>query len=579
MLLSVGSLFALSIMNARVTLLQQLARDFDTTIAVINARIDDYMSSAQHQLEYLQNAILLDPSITEDPDRLGPILRASFSSSPQVTAVAFFSKNNTSVRAERDPARVFVNDLTDREDLIAVTEKAEADGPDAPPLDWSDPIYSENIGHTIIVYRKAVWRGSEFLGLLFAATDLNSLSEFTKNLSEAIGQTVFILSGDDGVIAHPKLTEGGITLSGDNVTPVIDQIDDENLKQIWSEDRNDVISASRMQNSSGHFLFRDDGFLVFIYARLTDYGIKPWTIGYHFTTGSAIDQVRSFWRFFALAAGLLAVFLLAGVFLGRWLSGPIRRLTEGAIAVSELRFNEIKPIGGSNIVELDRATASFNSMISGLKLFMRYVPQKIVETAVKDGRSEHLAEERELTLFFADIAGFTGLSENFSPSETAEFLNEYLSLMAEAIQENDGTLDKFTGDGLLAFWGAPERLDNHARSALQAAHAIRDAFKASNAKRESEGLQPISVRIGIHTGPVIVGDIGSQSRINYTVVGDAVNVASRIETIGKQLAKEDAIILLSEDTKTAAGDGFSFSELGPRTIVGRTEPVNVYKLL
>src|SRR5258708_16097094 len=151
---------------------------------------------------------------------------------------------------------------------------------------------------------------------------------------------------------------------------------------------------------------------------------------------------------------------------------------------------------------------------------------------------------------FTDIAGFTHQAERLSASDTAAFLNDHFSLLIPCIEAEGGTVDKFIGDSVMAFWSAPEPQPDHADRACRTALAIRAAVSAENDARCGRGEPPIRLRIGIHTGPAVIGNIGSAERVNYTVVGDTVNMAQRCEALAKELnqPRTDVPILVTPPT-------------------------------
>ncbi len=162
------------------------------------------------------------------------------------------------------------------------------------------------------------------------------------------------------------------------------------------------------------------------------------------------------------------------------------------------------------------------------------------------------SETRELTVMFTDIVHFSEISERMGAEETAAFLNRHFGLLAACIEAEDGTIDKYIGDAVMAFWGAPDRMDDHAarRSARRAASPRRSPPTMRAARRK--GLRPVRVRIGIHSGPAVVGNIGTPERVNYTIVGDTVNDAQRLEALGHKLdAGADVTVLMSAETARA----------------------------
>jgi class 3 adenylate cyclase len=151
---------------------------------------------------------------------------------------------------------------------------------------------------------------------------------------------------------------------------------------------------------------------------------------------------------------------------------------------------------------------------------------------------------RETSILFADIVGFTSRCETLPPEEVSAFLNQFFSLAAEAIFQYGGTLDKFIGDAVMAFFGAPLPQPDHAERAVRAAIALNRALSAWNRERSMEGLDAVEVRTAIHSGPVVVGDIGSATRVDYTVLGNTVNVAARLE----EFVAKPGLIVLGETT-------------------------------
>jgi len=167
--------------------------------------------------------------------------------------------------------------------------------------------------------------------------------------------------------------------------------------------------------------------------------------------------------------------------------------------------------------------------------------------------------------------------------EIAGLLNDHFNMLAEPIEAEGGTVDKYIGDAIMAFWGAPEDMPDHAARALRAGAEIQRRIRADNLRRKRTGEPPLAVRVGIHTGAVVVGNIGSRNRINYTIVGDAVNIASRIDSIAKDLSTdEDCIVLASGDTLNLAGGGAVSSctttQLGERQIRGREGTISIFRL-
>ena len=221
-------------------------------------------------------------------------------------------------------------------------------------------------------------------------------------------------------------------------------------------------------------------------------------------------------------------------------------------------------------------------MLDGLKWFESYVPRTLVRRLMRQGAQGGIESvERDVTVMFTDIAGFTTLSETMTAAETAAFLNAHFGLIGAAIEVEDGTVDKHMGDGVMAFWGAPEAVEDHALRACRAAVIVRAAIVDENARRQALGLVPVHCRIGIHTGPATVGNIGSASRLSYTIVGDTVNSASRLCEMGKMVGhdEQDVVILLGGATASDAAASFVLESMGAHVLRGRHGDTEVFQLL
>ena len=282
-----------------------------------------------------------------------------------------------------------------------------------------------------------------------------------------------------------------------------------------------------------------DGELIFIFARrISGYGDLPITIGTYFQARLVDAPVQLFYWGLAIAIAVLGVSLIAAALMAGAISGPIRRAARGATGIAELDFDQVEPLAPSRVREINDLAQSFNAMLDGLRAFGRYVPRTLVTRLVKEGRIGARTEERELAIMFTDIVGFTAACEKMSAGEVAEFINQHLALVAACVEQEGGTIDKFIGDAVMAFWGAPSRAENPAASACRAAIAVQLAIAGDNERRIAKGLEPVRIRIGIHMGSVVVGDIGAPNRINYTIVGDAVNATQRLEGLGKVIDPE-----------------------------------------
>ncbi|HWO90149.1 MAG TPA: adenylate/guanylate cyclase domain-containing protein, partial [Gemmatimonadales bacterium] len=212
------------------------------------------------------------------------------------------------------------------------------------------------------------------------------------------------------------------------------------------------------------------------------------------------------------------------------------------------------------------------------EMFSKYVAPEYVAQIAEDPSRLHLEGRRaELSILFSDIRGFTSISEKMAPSEVVAFLNDYLTEMAAIVKRSGGTLDKFIGDAVMAFWGEPIPIPDHAVRACECALAMQEAMGRIAERFEREGKPPLRIGIGINTAEVVVGNIGSlEHKLDYTVIGDGVNLASRLEGQNKDFG---TTIIISEFTLERLDGKFEVRALGEVKVKGKEKAVGIYELL
>ena len=310
------------------------------------------------------------------------------------------------------------------------------------------------------------------------------------------------------------------------------------------------------------------------------------------TTQDAADRARAEeekairlnWAI-TIIASVLGLILAA--IITRNLVEPVRRLLSGTKAVEQGDLNV--RIQANSADEIAALTESFNNMVAGLRekerikdTFGKYVDPRIVTGLLENRLAASGGQKKTMTVFFSDLAGFTTMCEHLTPDGVVRFLNQYFTLMSEPIREHNGILDKFIGDAIMAYWGPPFTGESeHAALACSAAldqMARLERFRAllPDILGMRKGLPEVGIRMGISTGDVTVGNIGSESAKGFTVIGDTVNLASRLEGANKEYGTG---ILISEDTWKMAGDAIEAREVDSIRVVGKTEPLRVFELL
>jgi len=291
--------------------------------------------------------------------------------------------------------------------------------------------------------------------------------------------------------------------------------------------------------------------------------------------------------FYRLRSMLLLISLLglvltaAGIFwLSRSVTRPVKLLAEGVREIEQHRFEH--RISMDRQDEFGNLAGAFNNMAEGLverdkvrdllgKVVSPEVAHELMRSEVKLG-----GEERSMTAFFSDIAGFTSISEAMQAPDLVQLLNEYLTAMGEIIQQCGGVIDKYIGDAIVAFWGAPVTNEQHAEHAVRAAVRMQKRLEELRQQWREQGRTELFVRMGINSGAMVVGNMGSRDRMDYTMIGDAVNLAARLEGANKYYG---STILVSEFTHAMIQEVFLCRELDRIRVQGKNDAIRIYEVI
>ena len=302
---------------------------------------------------------------------------------------------------------------------------------------------------------------------------------------------------------------------------------------------------------------------------------------------ASIDQELGFlraleWSFLGLGAAILAVALGFAFVLARGVAGPVAQLARAAENVGAGDLDTRVSIATGD--ELEHLGSAFNRMVEGLRerdrlrrTFERHVSKDVAAELLR--HPEALAprgERREVTVLFSDLAGFTTFSEQRPPEQILDCLNEYFGVICDVALHSGGTVNDLLGDGVLVSWGAPIAHADHAARACRAALLASERLAELAMQWQASGRPTLRWRIGIHTGVVVAGEMGTEERTKYGMIGDAVNLASRLEAANKRF---DTTTLVSQQTREHAGDAFVFREVDAIRVGGRAAALRVFEPL
>lgn len=531
----------------------------ELTIDLIERRLEAHLRPVQSQLTYLSDAIARGEIDFDDREQWRIFALGTLAAVPQTVGFVVLP-------TEGEPTRFVRADRTMRPERRENVRGAEAllarartmDGPG-----WGEPVWSFVVGEPILPVIVPVRVRGEFRGVIGAAIGTTDLSRFLKEIELTGERTPFILAGRDQVLAHPRLAK---TLNGEARAQTrlvtLEEVGDPVLASIWAPDPNPLSWDRSDARVEGHWNWVGERSFAWIRRNVEAYAPAELTVGYH-EAGRESAWARWIVRGILIAGGALMILTtVAAIYLGRRLAQPILALAGAASAVERLDLDNVPALPKSRVREISRANHAFERMARGLKLSATYLPRALVARLTAQQGSLPVNEDRAVSILFSDLEGYTAYSRDRPAAEAAAYLNDLLSRIGPAIEASGGTIDKYTGDGLMAFWGAPDAVPDHARIACQGALAVAREVETFNRERRARGLHACRMRIGLHTGTVLVGNIGFAGRVDYTVIGEAVNVASRLEQYGRSTPREGEVtIVASACCREAAGAGFAWAIL------------------
>ena len=564
--------------TAERLLVDRAQRVVDQQVAMVKSRLDPVTV----QLELVAALIAAGRIDIEQPVAVREALAVMMTRVPGVSAAAFATLDLQLHRAVRHADGMVVRDTVS---LVGSTQGMERFRKlqTSHSTFWGELFWSAGLRQPLLNVRTPVRRIDDaFIGGLIATVAVGDLSY----LINEPGQNghYFILVDHDKVVAHRRLIDPrGLGLSEDRPLPSIREVGDAVLAKIF-DPRVQSPQIDRALGDLGHVVEADGKRWVFVYRKVVGYGPEPWLIGQYFPLEEATADLDRLMNGALVGAATLAAAVMLALLMGLRMARSIRTLTSAAEAMERLQFDE--PFHrDSRLREIDEASASLDKARGALKWFGAYVPHRLVRRLMEMGEDGVTSRRRNVTVMFTDIVEFTPQAEHLPESETADLLNHHFALLGACIEHEHGIIDKYIGDSVMAVWGGLQRMEDHADAAVRASLAIARVIKEDNARRRAEGKPPVRVRIGLHSGRVVVGNIGAPGRVNYTVVGDTVNVAQRFEQLGKEFMKpgEDVVLLVSGDTLAAVKDRAALGLQLPlpehRPIKGHEEPVEVYRLV
>ncbi len=525
--------------NTQRLLVEQVENYMD----LIEARIDSRLQPVVVQAEWVYDRIERGRISVADTVELDNFMSGVVAATPQLAGIAYVSPQGMVRRWDRRNTEAIVEDWSDRPQVFDWLQEGEHGAARA----WREPFWTDTIGEYVLLHDARLERDGQYLGMFGQVIPINDLSVELDALTAGTVLEPFILHERVGVLAHRQLMDDEPVPSEGASLTTLDSLDDPVLQKIWSPDNRPMRFLTRLKRTTAIQIEVGRREFGLLYRQIDRYGENPWFIGVYFAfdaeDNTVIDRlIKSSFT----GLGVLLLSVLVAIALGRKLSQPIVSIAGVAQTIAEEELTAVETLPGSRVREIDAANQSINNMVSGLRereiirdTLGRYLPEPVARAVLSSG-GDLQAESREASVLFCDIEGFTTLSLNIGPVRIVEILNAYFSRAVEIIERNQGVVTQFQGDGILAVFNVPVPNEKHAESALRTATQLLRSVDG-----ELFAGEKLSVRIGINTGAVIAGAVGAEGRLSYTVHGDAVNKASRIESLNKETGTR---LLVAEST-------------------------------
>ena len=593
--LAVGVSLYLGLSSAMENTRRLMATRSETLVDALERKITAQLRPVLRHAQWAVEQIERGHVKLEDEEALNAFIFGALGAMPQVEEIGITDAHALNRRWTGSSPEPLVEDWSDRREIAAWLEA----GASLTSPRWEAPFWTSTVGTTILLLDTPIRIDGRFVGLLSQVVTISELSRHIASVRTETGTIPFILYGHDRVLAHPLLISWTPSAPDrDQPLVALDALGDSVLEHIRTPDQPELFLLGGMTETSASGVTVGDDYYVFLHRDIDSYGPEPWTVGGYVNVGTS-DAVEwlaeivqamvsgsfentgattgdEFERVIAAVLVGLAVLVVSTAlvaWLGARTSRPLRALAAAARSIEARRFDRLRPLPPSRVAEFDDANRSFNRMAAGLRerelireTLGRFVPADVAKTLLTEG-GELTPEQSEATVLFCDLEGFTALTETLGPAGIVELLNEYFEAMVEILERHRGVVTQFQGDAILATFNVPVPDPAHAANALRAAMEMRSAVRSG-----VFAGQRVGCRIGIDTGHLVAGAVGAKGRLSYTVHGDAVNLAARLEALNKKLGTS---ILVSEAT-AAQADGFDLKPMGEVAVRGQTATVAVY---
>lgn len=436
---------------------------------------------------------------------------------------------------------------------------------------WTDLYVFESLKQPGISAASAVRSlNGEFLGVTGADVALDRLSQFLKGLKVGETGTVFIVNRRGQVVAH-QIPAEAMRREDDAMRPAfVSELSDRRLTEAYQRYIETGAREFRLKDAAG-------AGQIAVFTPFPDDFRNDWTIGMVIPEADFAAPIQAARReSLLIVAAVMTLMLFAIRMISHWISRPVEQLVAETERILDYDLKD-HVRSDSRVREIRDLTRSLDRMKGAFRSLCTYVPQDLARRIIDNDEQMRLGGRRQdMSVLFSDVRNFTGISEMIPAEELMGLMSEYFTVLTDEIRNHSGNVDKYIGDALMAFWGAPEDDFDHVAHMCAGALAARRAILAHRETWMAHGIPELKTRFGLHCGHTVVGNMGSPERMNFTVVGRVPNCAARLEQVNKIYGTKFAA---SETVYDSARDRFLFRPIDTIILKGFSEPTRIYELI
>lgn len=430
---------------------------------------------------------------------------------------------------------------------------------------WTDVYSFKPAEYLGITFATPIYEKQQLKGVLGIDLRLDWISWYINNLTTSPNGVIFIIQSDGKLIGHSQYAK---------LERQTSLVDIHTLPERWIAKSFEIYK--NIGNSSFSFSYEGQTYLA-QYVPMPLNISNKWYIGFVVPESDFIghlDKARTKSVLISLLIMVIGIFFITKLINN--VINPVKLVIKEADKIKNFELDDSTRVS-SRIKEIILLSDAMYTMKKGLQAFKQYVPSELVRQLIKKGENAKIGgTPQSIAALFSDIEDFTSISHHLNAEELMVQLNEYFEMFTSIILDKKGTIDKYIGDSIMAFWGAPEYIENPCHRAAKSALEFITKLELRNKQWEHEGKPPFYTRIGIHYGDAIVGNLGSSERINYTAIGDTINITSRLEAIAKELKTR---IIISDVVFEQIKDEFICNKIGLVNLKGIEEPILIYELI